>query len=485
MDKPVTGELHRTFREPADLFAGLSPDAAALLTASGADIALVLAKDGTVLNLAYADKELEQFGVDDWQGKPWVDTVTVESREKIDALLADSNKVLRTRARQVNHATPGRADLPLSYVVLSPPDIEHKVAFGHNLKMVAETQQRLVNIQIEMEEDYRRIRDAESRYRVLFQLAAEPLIVADAVSMKIADVNEAACAFFDKPAKKMIGSNLFALFARDMQAAVQELAAEIRSRGRPESLDAGFVGIKQRRMTHFSPFRETGKTSLLVRIADGAVGRGRAERPEADSLVSFFQHQPDGAVLVDKDGRIVTANVSFLELVRIVNVERIVSKRLDNWLGGSFVDVQVLISNLREHGSVRRFSTVVRDELGGITHVDVSATHIPQAGSDGAVYGFSIREASRQEFTPSGMKQVEQAYSPAYFSELVGRVPLKELVRETADIIEKMCIEAALRMTDNNRASAADMLGLSRQSLYLKLRRYDIDSFNPEDDEES
>ena len=46
--------------------------------------------------------------------------------------------------------------------------------------------------------------------------------------------------------------------------------------------------------------------------------------------------------------------------------------------------------------------------------------------------------------------------------------------RETADLIEKLCIEAALRLTRDNRASAAEMLGLSRQSLYVKLRRYNI-----------
>mgnify|MGYP000620956491 FL=1 len=59
-------------------------------------------------------------------------------------------------------------------------------------------------------------------------------------------------------------------------------------------------------------------------------------------------------------------------------------------------------------------------------------------------------------------------------TELVGRVPLKELVRETTDIIERMCIEAALKMSDQSRAAAAEMLGLSRQSLYVKLRRYGI-----------
>ena len=51
---------------------------------------------------------------------------------------------------------------------------------------------------------------------------------------------------------------------------------------------------------------------------------------------------------------------------------------------------------------------------------------------------------------------------------------LKELVRETTDVIERLCIEAALELTGDNRASAAEMLGLSRQSLYSKLRRFGL-----------
>jgi DNA-binding NtrC family response regulator len=57
---------------------------------------------------------------------------------------------------------------------------------------------------------------------------------------------------------------------------------------------------------------------------------------------------------------------------------------------------------------------------------------------------------------------------------MVGRVPLKDLVRESTDLIEKLCIEAALELTGDNRASAAEVLGLSRQSLYAKLRRYGL-----------
>jgi DNA-binding NtrC family response regulator len=59
-------------------------------------------------------------------------------------------------------------------------------------------------------------------------------------------------------------------------------------------------------------------------------------------------------------------------------------------------------------------------------------------------------------------------------TELVGRVPLRDVIRESNDVIERLCIEAALQLTSGNRASAAEMLGLSRQSLYVKLRRYGL-----------
>ena len=56
--------------------------------------------------------------------------------------------------------------------------------------------------------------------------------------------------------------------------------------------------------------------------------------------------------------------------------------------------------------------------------------------------------------------------------ELVGSATLKEIVAETTDVVERMCIETALELTSNNRVAAAEMLGLSRQSLYVKLRKY-------------
>ena len=76
--------------------------------------------------------------------------------------------------------------------------------------------------------------------------------------------------------------------------------------------------------------------------------------------------------------------------------------------------------------------------------------------------------------TPSDGKYWLNGRPVEQLTELVGRVPLKDLVRETTDVIERLCIEAALELTGDNRASAAEILGLSRQSLYVKLRRYGL-----------
>jgi hypothetical protein len=53
---------------------------------------------------------------------------------------------------------------------------------------------------------------------------------------------------------------------------------------------------------------------------------------------------------------------------------------------------------------------------------------------------------------------------------------MKDLVEQTRDAIERRCVEAALRLTGNNRAAAAKILGISRQALYLKLERFSIGS---------
>jgi DNA-binding NtrC family response regulator len=69
----------------------------------------------------------------------------------------------------------------------------------------------------------------------------------------------------------------------------------------------------------------------------------------------------------------------------------------------------------------------------------------------------------------------ELAATLAAMAGKVGRTPLLQLVRETTGAVERHYIDAALQLAGGNRTAAAELLGLSRQSLYVKLNRYAID----------
>ena len=139
----------------------------------------------------------------------------------------------------------------------------------------------------------------------------------------------------------------------------------------------------------------------------------------------------------------------------------------DNVVSGN----DFLMNHLREHGSVKNFATVLRSQYDEQEDVEVSAA-VAKDGAETCI-GFTIRGGKgrldrRPQVPADARRSVEQ------LTELVGRVKMKDLVRESTDLVERLCIEAALELTKDNRASAAELLGLSRQSLYSKLHRFGL-----------
>ena len=64
-------------------------DVAGLLAAA-ADLTLIVDAKGVIIDAA-ASAECNA-PVREWVGRPWIDTVTIESRPKIEALLRDAQK---------------------------------------------------------------------------------------------------------------------------------------------------------------------------------------------------------------------------------------------------------------------------------------------------------------------------------------------------------------------------------------------------------
>jgi transcriptional regulator PpsR len=215
--------------------------------------------------------------------------------------------------------------------------------------------------------------------------------------------------------------------------------------------------------------RQDSQHLFLLRIATGEAPVLRLSEAQA-RLAAFLQVAPDAIVMAGADGRVLGANQAFLSLAEMTAMAQVEGEPLARFLGRQEVELEVLLANLRLRGPVRLLQTVVRGALGGEARVELSASEIP--GVDQPLYGFALRDIGPR-LAPSANGGAH-GMTPSNLAELVGRVPLKELVRDATDVIEKLAIEAALELSSDNRALAAEMLGLSRQSLYVKLRRFGI-----------
>ena len=466
------------FRAPRQSLGDLDADIVGKLIAAAADVALIIDAEGVVRDVAARNEELSLAGAR-WLGRAWIDTVTIESRPKIEALLLHPD--VTSRPRQVNHPVAGHDDIPILYSTVPVGESGRIVAVGRDLRAMAQMQQRLVDAQQSMEREYSKLRHAETRYRLLFQLASEAVLIVDGSTLKVTEANPSTTEFLHLPSDRILNRSFASLLEPKSAAAAQTLLSRVRSAGRADEIHVRSLDGEREFRLMASLFRQERASYFLVRLGPLNVGTGAIIVPKSKSrLLSVVENLPDAFVVVGTDRRIMTVNHAFLDLAQLPSEDFTFGEPLDRWLGRSEVDVNVLVASLREHGSLRNFNTVLRGEYGAREDVEVSAVSV--ATGDQPCYGLTIRAAGKRPAAPSERTGDAQR-SVAQLTELVGRVSLKELVRESTDVIERLCIEAALELTADNRASAAELLGLSRQSLYAKLRRYGLGDLDGADDE--
>lgn len=443
-----------------------------------ADIALIVDQDGVICDIAFSNSDLDGRTFDQWIGRAWRETVTVESREKVAELLAEASTGAATRWRQVNHPSPTGIDMPVRYTALRMND-ERILVLGRDLSAMADLQQRLIDAQATMEREYAKLRHAETRYRLLFQVASEAVIIVHVASRKIVEVNPAAARLLNQDAKSLGGRALKDVIADESHEEMNGLLASVGATGRAGETTVKVAGQDTALDMGASIFRQGNDAHFLLRFGrPDSMAPAETENSVRASMLRAISEIPDGFVVTDLDQRIMAANSAFLDLAQLATEEQAIGEPLSRWLGRS-VDVNVISANLRKQGSVRQFATVINGEFGAREPIELSAVSV--SGAEDPCLGFAMRPV-RRRIDVIGGEPAALPRDASQLTALVGRVTLKDLVRETTDVIERLCIETALKLTGDNRASAAEMLGMSRQSLYSKLRRYgfsDLDS--PED----
>lgn len=437
-------------------------------TVAQPDVTLLLDMDG-IIREASVSNSIDEAGVDAWLGRPWIETIA-DTGIKVRQMVDDARSTGISAFRQVTQRFPSGRELPIEYTTVLLGGRAGLLAIGKNLQAVAELQSRLVAAQQAMERDYWKLRDIETRYRLLFQSSAEAVLLLKASSLRIIDANPAAVAALELPPRRPdggVGRDFLTDVSADERDTLQAMLQHVRDQGKAPGIVMHFGRDRKAWLLRASLM--PGQIYFLQLSAIGATAQRAVESP-APSIDDLIERMPDGFVIIDHLGVIQRVNQAFVDMVELGTKASAVGERLGRWMSRPGADVNVLLATLQRQRAVRLFATTLHGELGTEMEIEVAAAHDEDV--DGRHIVLLIRDVARR--LPSGAEANRLIAALGPLSEQVGKTSLRKLVRDTIDVVERHYVRAALDQAGGNRTAAAHLLGLSRQSLYAKLNRYEL-----------
>jgi transcriptional regulator PpsR len=435
------------------------------------DVTLLLDADGVIREATFASS-LAQEDSDSWQGRPWIETIEGLGNSNAQRMLDDAKSTGISAFCQVTQRLPSGLQIPMEYTTVLLGGRAGMLAIGKNLQAVAELQSRLIDAQQTMERDYWKLREVETRYRLLFDASNEAVLILNAANLRIVEANPAALQALQlAPRDGIVNHEFLVELTQQDRDACQALLARVREQGKAPGI---IVHLGQERISWM--VRATFVTTepwpvFLLQLTTFGTTRSVDARSEAPSLDDLVEQQPDGFVVFNPDGVIQRANQAFLDLLQVGSKSSAIGERLSRWLWRPGADVAVLVSHVHRNRFVRMFSTIIHSELGTETEVEISAAGDRETNP--RAIAAVLRDVSRRLRASAGNDTLRA--SLASISEQVGKTPLRKLVRNTVSVVEQHYVKAALRLAEGNRTAASEILGLSRQSLYAKLNRYGLE----------
>jgi transcriptional regulator PpsR len=449
----------------------IDPEMLSEIISTAADISLLINGDGRVAAVMVNPAHPAFGRLYAWGAMRVTHTVTEESREKLfKRLAALARPGARALAVEINHVDQALREFPVRYSLHNIGKDQTILMMGRDMRPVAEMQQQLVMAQLALERDYEAQREMDTRYRVLMEATRDAIVLVSMNSGRIADLNVAAAIMLGGSRQELAGAAIAQEFEGRRRGEFLESLSNIASADAASPVE--LVARRSQRKLRLIPklFRAAGERLMLCRIEAPEMANAPGVETN-ENLERLFHEGVDGIVFLDQDGVITAANDAFLKLTDSTHLASVRGRSMADFLARGGVDLRVLLDNTRRARHLRLYATRIISEFKGEVAVEISATYLSDRPTPG--FGLILRDASRAEMLrrpgtavgDDGMRSV---------MELVGSSTLKDIVAETTDVVEKMCIETAVELTRNNRVAAAEMLGLSRQSLYVKLRKFGL-----------
>ena len=448
------------------VLSAFAPELATTVARVATDIALVIDRDGVIRNVAEGPSPPSTFCVE-WVGRHWADTATAGTRRSVEMLLDEVHASGVTRRREVSHPGTGGDDVALTWTAIRLGDSGQVLAVGRDLRALAAIQQRLVDAQQDLERHYWNRRQAEARYRLLFQVASDGVLLLDAASLQVLEANAAATALLGMGVGAVTGRPLPEGLPAGVRAAVAELLVSARSSGvageiRVRALaGAGALDISA------TPFRVDAKQHLLVRARhDESADPGSRL---LSTMAEFVESTPDAVVIADSAGRILMANPAFVRLARMEDEAQVRGKALRELLGDGGGAWSNLLARTHATGIVPH--AVLEVHLPGVLPISVDATAALMTEGEQVCVGVTLRPSVHGA---ARAPADEMLHGVLALAEQIGRMPLAELLAEAQHRVEAHLIARALLRTGGQRAVAAELLGLTAAALDLRMRRHGL-----------
>ncbi len=450
----------------------IAPEILGDIIAEVADVGVVISETGSILSVIVNPDNDAFRQLELWENKDIRATLTIESVSKFESRLAEflADKP-RVRPVELNHTDgTNRWETPVRYSFHRIGPDGAILLLGRDLRPIAEMQQQLVEAQLSLERDYETQREHDTRFRVLMESTTEAVLFVSVQSGEITEANSAAVALLDRPLENLIGNQLSGCFeGRKRGDMVDALASQAIS-DQNKKMTADLRGNAGKVEVFPTLFRAAGERILLCRLVPESQNGARSDAL-SHNLQALYSNGPDPMVFTSATGDVLSANDAFLDIIAVAHDINVRDRSIADYLQRGSVDFKVMTENAERAGRMRNYATKLTGEYGSPRAVDISATKIV-AGQQ-TIFAFVLRDANRPEITQARPHPASDE-SMRSVVELVGSATLKEIVAETTNVVEKMCIETAVELTMNNRVAAAEMLGLSRQSLYVKLRKFDL-----------
>lgn len=431
------------------------------------DITLHLDMEGVIRDATLSDT----FGderIEAWIGHPWVGTVADVGEDKIRRMLEDARDKGVSAFRQINQRFPSGLELPVEYTAVRVGGDTGLLAIGKSLQAVADLQSRLVAAQQAMERDYWKLRDFETRYRLLFDASNEAVLLLRASNLRVVEANPAAIRALGLAP---VGRDFVAeLDARDREP-FRTMLLRVREQGKAPGILVHLGSERRPWLVRASLMTAEPGTVFLLQLTAATAAQPAHGRNDPVSIDDLMDRAPEGFVVIDREGVIQRANRAFLDLVQMGAETSVLGERFGRWLGRPGADLTVLLANVHRHGVVRLFATSIQGELGTETEVEISA--VGDSPTEPRYFGVLMRDVGQRLPRPGDEQSLGTVLNA--LSRRIGRSSLRDLVQDTVGEVERHYIETTLELTGGNRTAAAELLGLSRQSLYTKLNRYGLD----------